>query len=267
MLDDADRAKARTAQRRERRVGVGDGKRQRARLARGVVALVVAAVAAGCGRHVYHRVRPGETLYRIGKAYGVSVQRLAQTNHLRDPSRIEVGQRLLIPGARREVPVDVVTPRDVRGRTGFQAKPSMRDERPPANVGVLFAWPVASGSVTSGFGPRGRGFHDGIDIAGAQGTPVVAAAAGEVIYADSLPGYGNVVIVRHRGGYATVYAHNRENKVREGQQVRRGQEIGTLGDSGRTSGPNLHFEVRQDNVARNPLYFLPPIVVTGAQRP
>ena len=228
---------------------------------------MVVVLAAGCGRQVYHRVRPGESLYRIGKAYGVSVQRLAQANHLHDPSRIEVGQRLLIPGARREVPVDVVTPKDVQSSTGFQAKPSMRDGRPPANVRGLFAWPVASGSVTSGFGPRGRGFHDGIDIAGTQGAPVNAADDGEVIYADSLPGYGNVVIVRHRGGYATVYAHNRENKVREGQQVRRGQEIGTLGDSGRTSGANLHFEVRQDNVARNPLYFLPPIVVTGAQRP
>jgi len=230
---------------------------------------MVAVLAGACGSQVYHRVRPGETLYRIGKAYGVSVERLAAVNHLKDPSRIEVGQRLLIPGGRRHVPVALVTP---KGRhrhhdlpEGFQAKPGRSDDPPPANARGLFTWPVTSGSVTSGFGPRGLGFHDGIDIAGAEGTPVVAAAAGEVIYADSLPGYGNVVILRHRGGYATVYAHNRKNLVGEGAKVRRGQEIATLGNSGRTTGANLHFEVRLDNVARNPLYFLPPIVVTGAE--
>jgi lipoprotein NlpD len=230
---------------------------------------MVAVLASACGSRVYHRVRPGETLYRISKAYGVSVERLATVNHLKDPSRIEVGQRLLIPGAGHEVPVDIVTPKETRRHhdlpNGFEAKPGRSDDPPPAYVRGLFAWPVASGSVTSGFGPRGRGFHDGIDIAAAVGTAVIAAADGEVIYADSLPGYGNVVILRHRDGYATVYAHNRKNLVREGTKVRRGQEIATLGDSGRTTGANLHFEVRQDNVARNPLYFLPPIVVTGAE--
>ena len=86
-----------------------------------------------------------------------------------------------------------------------------------------------------------------------------AADDGEVIYSDVLRGYGNVIIVRHTHGLATVYAHNQTNRVREGQRVRRGEVIGNVGDSGRTTGANLHFEVRKDNVARDPLYFLPAV--------
>jgi len=113
--------------------------------------------------------------------------------------------------------------------------------------------------VASAFGARGRSFHDGIDISAPRGTPVRAAADGEVVYSDSLRGYGNVIIVRHRDGFATVYAHNERNEVRTGQRVRRGEVIGTVGDSGRATGPNLHFEVRQDNVAHDPLGVLPPV--------
>ncbi len=100
--------------------------------------------------------------------------------------------------------------------------------------------------------------HDGIDIAAPVGTPVHAAAAGRVIYAGRVRGYGNVVIVQHANHYATVYAHNSVNKVREGQSVSRGQVISKVGTTGRTTGPNLHFEVRRDNVASNPLRYLPP---------
>ena len=78
-----------------------------------------------------------------------------------------------------------------------------------------------------------------------------------MIYSDTLRGYGNVVIVEHGGGYATVYAHNEENLVHAGDRVHQGDTLARLGRTGRTSGPNLHFEVRKDNVARNPIYFLP----------
>ena len=238
---------------------MGNGEGRCARWARLIIALAIITLAGGCSHGVYHRVRAGETLYRISKAYGVPAQRLARENHLRDPSRIEVGQRLFIPGARRELPVTVITPRETNG-----TRPK-HDERPPDGVETFSIWPVASGSVTSGFGPRGSSFHDGIDVSAALGTTVVAVADGEVIYSDTLPGYGNVIILRHPNGYATVYAHNRSNQAGEGAHVRRGQAIATVGDSGRTTGPNLHFEVRRDNVARNPLYFLPPIVVSGAR--
>ncbi len=99
--------------------------------------------------------------------------------------------------------------------------------------------------------------HDGLDIAAPVGTPVHAAEGGTVIYSGRLRGYGNVIIVRHDEHYVTVYGHNSENLVREGDSVARGQVIGSIGASGHTTGANLHFEVRRDNLARNPLAYLP----------
>jgi lipoprotein NlpD len=228
---------------------VGDARSRRA--TRQLVLLLLLGALAACSQAVYHRVRPGETLYRISKAYGISVERLATVNHLRDPSRIEVGQRLLIPGARRELPVTLITPR--------AARVHHREDHGPKDANLRFTWPVTSGTVTSGFGERGHSFHDGIDISAPVGTPVHVAQDGDVIYSDVLRGYGNVIIVRHASGFATVYAHNQVNRVHELQHVRQGDVIASVGDSGRTSGANLHFEVRQDNVARDPLEFLPPV--------
>jgi lipoprotein NlpD len=215
------------------------------------VAAMAAVAAAACSHAVYHEVRPGENLYRISKAYGVPVAELVQVNHLADASRLEVGQRLKIPGARHTVPVNLVTPR------AAAARPS-RSRQPP-RVTTQLLWPVVGGTVTSGFGQRGHSFHDGIDISAPAGANVLAAADGDVIFSDFLRGYGNCIIVRHPDGLATVYAHNQSNRVREGQRVKRGDVIGAVGDSGRTTGTNLHFEVREDNVAHDPLSFLPSL--------
>jgi murein DD-endopeptidase MepM/ murein hydrolase activator NlpD len=198
---------------------------------------------------IYHEVRPGENLYRIGKAYGISHRELARVNDIDNPDKVVVGKRLFIPGGRRVLPVNVITP-----KSAVADAPDLHEF--PQGTGV-FVWPLASGTLTSSFGPRGQSFHDGIDIGAPPGTPVKAARDGTVIYSDTLRGYGNVVIVEHGGGYATVYAHNEENLVHSGDQVRQGQILGRLGRTGRTSGPNLHFEVRKDNIARNPIYFLP----------
>ncbi len=101
--------------------------------------------------------------------------------------------------------------------------------------------------------------HEGVDIAAPVGTPVRAAAAGRVIFVGRMRGYGNLVIVQHDRHYVTVYAHDSCNLVKEGQTVRCGQVIGKVGRSGHTSGANLHFEVRRNNVATNPLAYLPPV--------
>jgi murein DD-endopeptidase MepM/ murein hydrolase activator NlpD len=200
-------------------------------------------------RGVYHRVRSGENLYRIGKAYGVSVPELSRINRIEDPRRLAVGQRLVIPGASRTLPVRLITPDRVE-----VGRPS---DRSVSSAAGPFTWPIGYGRLTSRFGPRGRAFHDGIDIGAPVGTPVYAARDGRVLYSDRLTGYGNVVIIGHGAGYATVYAHNSSHAVRSGDRVRQGQVIAWVGQTGRTSGPNLHFEVRKDNVARNPLHFLP----------
>jgi len=131
-------------------------------------------------------------------------------------------------------------------------------------------WP-ASGSVSSSFGPRGNAHHDGIDIAAPEGTPIRAALDGTVAYVGALRGYGKVVILSHEGGLTTVYAHNSKNLVGQGTRVRRGTVIASVGQTGRTTGPNLHFEVRKDNQARDPMVFLPKktpssLVAQGSKR-
>lgn len=130
------------------------------------------------------------------------------------------------------------------------------DRNFPRNGKNGLLWPV-EGQITSKFGPRGVSFHDGLDIAAPLGTPILAATDGEVMYTGTLRGYGNIVLLRHRDGYVTVYAHTQKNLVQEGEVVRRGQVIARVGQTGRASGPHVHFEVRKDNLARNPLRYLP----------
>jgi murein DD-endopeptidase MepM/ murein hydrolase activator NlpD len=105
--------------------------------------------------------------------------------------------------------------------------------------------------------------HDGVDIVAEAGTAVRAADDGAVIFAGRLRGYGNAVIIGHSGGYVTVYGHNQRNLVRDGDAVARGQVIAELGSTGRTTGPNLHFEVRYQGQPRNPLAYLPSPLPTG----
>ncbi len=153
-----------------------------------------------------------------------------------------LGAALIVPGCSASNPQPVA-----HGQGAYSP------ERPTR----IFAWPVEHGVISSGFGIRNGTMHDGVDIAAPVGTPVHAAEAGRVIYSGRLRGYGNVIIVRHDDHYVTVYGHNSANRVREGQYVSRGQVIGNIGNSGRTTGANLHFEVRRDNTARNPLAYLP----------
>jgi murein DD-endopeptidase MepM/ murein hydrolase activator NlpD len=120
-------------------------------------------------------------------------------------------------------------------------------------------WPLTAGLVTSLFGTRNGNHHDGIDIAAPAGAAVRAAADGEVAFNGALPGYGNMLIVRHARGYVTVYAHTERQYAAEGVRVRRGQLIAIVGQSGRATAPNLHFEVRKDNSVYDPLQFLPAV--------
>jgi lipoprotein NlpD len=205
---------------------------------------------------IHHVVKAGENLFRIGKAYDVPFEELARLNNLRDPSQIRVGQAIFIPGATRQLPVGIITPTD---------SPAVARSVPaplePAGDGLL--WPV-SGAINSSFGPRGESFHDGVDIAALEGTAIAAVERGEVVYADQLRGYGNIVIIRHAGGIASVYAHNQVNLVREGQQVGRGEVIAKVGSTGRTTGPHLHFEIRKNNAAQDPLRYLPQLCCGSA---
>jgi len=195
-----------------------------------------------------HVVEAGENLYRIGLRYGVDPDEIADLNEISDPRSLAVGRELRLPGGASERPAG--RPPRVRAR----AASTMR--RPDPAAGPILAWPV-QGVLYSRFGARGATRHDGIDIAAPEGSPIGAAADGEVIFSGTQRGYGNIVIVRHEGGLVTIYAHNRENLVKQGARVTRGQPLAKVGRTGRATGPHCHFEVRRGTTPLDPLDFLP----------
>jgi murein DD-endopeptidase MepM/ murein hydrolase activator NlpD len=134
------------------------------------------------------------------------------------------------------------------------------DQYLPSNPGRFegYIWP-AKGVLTSGYGPRWGRMHRGIDIAGPIGTPIMAAAPGEVIFAGwNSGGYGNLVKIKHDDGSVTLYAHNNRISVRNGQYVDQGQQIAEMGSTGFSTGPHLHFEVHPSGRgAINPMALLP----------
>jgi len=199
---------------------------------------------------VTHVVKKGETLYRIARAYGVPVRELMEVNDLADPRQLAVGMELFVPGAARALDV----PAAGEGPAGPPEEPAPPAERTGAEARLR--WPL-KGVLYSRYGVRQGQRHDGIDIAAPEGTAVGAAEAGTVLYAGRQSGYGSIVILRHDGGLLTLYAHASALLVRQGERVAAGQPIARVGQSGRTTGPHLHFEVREGTRPRNPLFYLP----------
>jgi lipoprotein NlpD len=139
-------------------------------------------------------------------------------------------------------------------KSDAKAEPTAPSARADDDDRMQWTWP-ASGKVVAGFTETSM---KGIDIGGAAGTPVVASAAGKVVYAGSgLRGYGKLIIVKHNATYLSAYAHNREILVKEGQQVSRGQKIAEMGNTD-ASDVKLHFEIRKLGKPVDPLKFLPP---------
>jgi murein DD-endopeptidase MepM/ murein hydrolase activator NlpD len=216
---------------------------------------------------VTHPVGKGQTLYRIARAYGLSVEELMDANRIDDPRELKAGELLYVPGAKERRPVpeyDAPEPeaqaRPPKTTTASTATPEVVEKKPPKVIRVgkgsgVLEWPLR-GVLYARFGKKGKEAHDGIDLAAPAGQPVKTAAPGSVIFAGEQKGYGLIVIVEHEGGLITLYAHNRDLRVKTGQKVRAGQVVATVGDSGRTSGPHLHFEVRKDGVPVDPLDFL-----------
>jgi murein DD-endopeptidase MepM/ murein hydrolase activator NlpD len=206
--------------------------------------------AAARGSGVYHTVRRGETLWRISKAYGVSIAEITEANGLSDFT-IHVGQQLFIPGVAETRVVTPTTPQtdDTVGR-------------PDAKL----SWPLAGrgrSSVTSPFGTRKDpntgilSFHKGIDIDGAREERVLAAAGGEIVFAGRMSGFGIVVMIDHGNRLITVYGHLSRTAVKLEDVVERGQVIGYVGTTGNARGTHLHFEVRYKGVSVDPLKYLP----------
>lgn len=132
--------------------------------------------------------------------------------------------------------------------------PKAVDTAPPARSSTRFGWPV-QGKIISGFGPAGKGLHnDGVNIAVPEGTPVRAAENGVVVYSgNELRGFGNLLLLKHDGGWMTAYAHNRALLVERGATVRRGDVIAHSGQTGNVDRPQLHFEIRKGSKAVDPM--------------
>ena len=206
----------------------------------------------GCGLHfhtkkppphragTHHYVKKGETLYEISRKHHVSLSLLMKINHISDPRKLRIGQKLIMPGAPLEASIDSFS------------------QRPPYPPSGTFIWPIESPSISSSFGRR---FffdkHKGIDLRAPKGSPIYAAADGAVLFAGRKPQYGKMITISHDNGVITRYAHNHKNYVREGQRVACGEQIATVGDTGNASGYHLHFEVIVDGRAVDPEDYLP----------
>lgn len=236
-------------------------------------------------------VKPGDTLYQIARSNGVSMEDLRRWNNINDANQLGVGQVLrLSSGASGPVasappasgPVATPTPLGEPGQTtatpqpGASTTPSAPIGTPPSSSTpapspstpppasspptrraadaqlISWGWP-ASGPIIQTFTPATKG----IDIGGAMGAPVVAAADGKVMYSgNGVRGLGNLIIVNHDNGFITAYAHNRTLLVKTGESVKRGSKIAEIGQSDTTS-PRLHFEIRRQGTPVDPLQYLP----------
>ncbi len=206
---------------------------------------------------VIHVVQAGQTLWRIARAYGVSEDAIAEANSLGDHTQIRVGQGLRIPGATQVLDVPPAP-----GLAGDASKPGEVAPSPPQPPDERvspqgWSWPVP-GQIISRFGARrSHGPHQGVDIRARTGTPVRAARDGRVSFAGVQQGYGKIVILAHKGAYASYYAHNSRLKVRQGDWVKGGDVIALSGATGNAQGPHLHFEIRHRGRPVDPLLLLP----------
>ena len=248
-----------------------------------------------------HTVNSGDTLYSLGRKYGVSPFVIADANNLTTDKQLALGQKIRIPGAKKAIvppdaeqsaSADVDTPvlqpvkkkaalslaeeetttaENADGETAIgevpkqvaQAKPKLKEQAElvsdaaPVAPGMNLRWPL-KGKVISGFGNKPNGLkNEGINIAVPEGTSVRAADGGVVAYAgNELKGYGNLVLIRHPGGYVTAYAHAKELFVKRGDKVARGDVIAKAGQTGAVASPQLHFEVRKGATALDPMKFI-----------
>ncbi len=228
------------------------------RLGAWLIVLVVLSVA-GCSNQALrweddtYTVRSGDTLYGIAWHFGIDHRKLARWNQLGSGDVIYPGQRLKLKASAAARAAKSAT---APAKPSASAKPAAKTRESRAGLPPPdWRWP-ASGQVIAGFGNRAS-VGKGIDIGGALGNPVNAAASGRVVYAGSgLVGYGQLIIVKHNEKYLSAYAHNASLLVKQGDAITRGQRIAEMG-VGPGRKPMLHFEIRVDGEAVDPIRFLP----------
>lgn len=194
-------------------------------------------------RGILHTVNKGETFEDIALMYDVGIRKIIRVNRILDPNKIKQGSDLFIPGAK----VTLAFGKELLTNSG---------------VPVQFAWPCRRSRISSRFGYRKdpftgrRSFHGGMDFASGYGTSVYASMDGIVTYAGWMGGYGKLVVIKHRSGYSTRYGHLSRILVTKGKRVRQEQRIGNVGNTGRSTGTHLHFEIRENGKALDPAKFI-----------
>lgn len=226
---------------------------------------------------IYHRVKKDETLYSIAKLYGTTVDNLEKNNNIADAKKIMPGDYIFVPGVaapletgekasavhskenKKENKDLKNTQPEAKQAAKTKANPQTKaSPKKPVKPGT-YIWPV-QGVVTSKFGPRWGKNHSGIDIGCPEGTPIIAAAGGTAVFVGEKGGYGLLIVIQHPDGSFTIYAHNSKNLVKEGAKVKQGEKIALVGQTGRATGPHLHFEIRLESKAVDPLEHLPKTV-------
>ena len=197
-----------------------------------------------------HIVRAGETIGIIAKKHQTSFKKLAQYNSLKHPYTIYPGQKIFL----FHKPKNIDNKLDA---TSYVSATKTALRSPPPRSGK-FQWP-AKGKVINPYGKIGLGKkNDGINIALKNGTPIRAADDGIVAYSGSeLKSFGNLVLIKHTGGWLTTYGHNKRIIVKRGDSVRKGQIIAYAGQSGSVTRPQLYFQIRKKKQTLNPLKYLP----------
>jgi lipoprotein NlpD len=235
---------------------------------------------AGCSTPgIYHSVQSGETLGQIARAYGRSETQLARVNGIDAPQPLHKGERLFIPGATalRRLPAtppvvkksrppsertivksgsSSVQPKKLQSRETAIRKKS-GSQGPPGMVSGSFSWPL-QGALLRSFGDQDPFPCKGIEIAASPGTPVLAAAAGRVIYSgDGISSFGNMIILHHDDDFYTVYAFAEKNLVKVGSFVDKNERIALSGVPPQGRSPRLYFELRHHQEPLNPTFYLP----------
>ncbi|MFM9937194.1 MAG: peptidoglycan DD-metalloendopeptidase family protein [Novosphingobium sp.] len=203
-----------------------------------------------------YTVRAGDRFSVIAQRMGVSVEALAAANRMTPPYILRQGQVLKRPDPANMPPRRVAPPAPVPRGPAPQPPPKFPERR--QTDAPRLVWPT-SGAVTSRFGAPVKDLpNNGIDLAAFAGMTVHAAAAGNVLFAGTEPErFGQLILIDHGGGWVTAYAYLGQVRVKEGQKISRGQVIAKIGKSGEAKRPTLHFELRRDNLPRNPALYLP----------
>ena len=240
---------------------------------------------------LYYKLEKNDTLAKIAKKYGISVVDIVDYNNI-NPKKLKAGSTIFLKGVTLQKYKDVEgrliaaqqAKEDKKKNKNNKEKEKEKPEKPPngtkgsappppptqddddggrsaAYSGAGFAYPVRYAGVSSPFGNRYHPvlkryiLHTGVDLV-AKYVPLRAAKAGVVTFAGNMSGYGKIIIIRHDNGYETRYAHLSVISTNVGEHVNQGDLIGKTGNSGRTTGAHLHFEIRQNGVPKNPMKYL-----------